>query len=86
MNNYHALELDSQGSKDPVLFLNSSVPAGELMDAASWRAGAVCELLEVLSVSRAEDGFPRDVAKVSRAVLLLLSDAESLYRAARSLV
>ncbi|MBA5956881.1 hypothetical protein GIB64_05530 [Pseudomonas lactis] len=86
MNNYQALEHGSQGSNNPVLFLNVSAPSSELMDAANWRLGAARDLLEVLTVSSADDGFPRDVAKVSRALLLLMDDAESLYQAARALV
>ena len=86
MNNYQALENGSQGSNNPVLFLNVAAPSSELMDAAHWRLSAARDLLEELTVSRADDGIPRYVAKVSRVLLLLIDDAESLYQAARTLV
>jgi hypothetical protein len=53
------------------------------MDAADWRLGAVKDLLSVLSVCNTDDSGARDIAKVSRALQLLVDDADSLYQAAR---
>lgn len=74
----------SQGALNPVMYLDSNSSRRDLMDAAEWRMGAVRDLLSVLSVCKTDDGGQGDIAKTSRALLLLVEDAESLYRAARS--
>ncbi|AYC32734.1 hypothetical protein D3880_10190 [Pseudomonas cavernae] len=83
MANFTPLESGSQGGTKPVLFIDGSAAQRELMDAAEWRLGAVQELLSVLSICSTEDGGRRDVAQVSRALLLLVDDAEALFSAAR---
>ena len=81
---FEPLDSGSQGALNPVMYLDSNAPQRDLMDAAEWRMGAVRDLLSVLSVCKTDDGGQGDVAKTSRALLLLVEDAESLYRAARS--
>jgi hypothetical protein len=83
MANFKPLESGSQGGLNPVLYVDNSAAQRELMDAAGWRLGAVQELLTVLSTCTTEDGGRRDVAQVSRALLLLVDDAEALFSAAR---
>ena len=83
MANFKPLEHGSQGGTKPVLFIDSNAAQHELMDAAEWRLGAVQDLLSVLSTCSTEDGGRRDVAQVSRALLLLVDDAEALFSAAR---
>lgn len=83
MANFKPLESGSQGGTKPVLYVDGSAPQRELMDAVEWRLGAVQELLTVLSTCTTEDGGRRDVAQVSRALLLLVDDAEALFQAAR---
>lgn len=83
MRNFKPLESGSQGLGNPVLFLDTSAPVEQLMDAAEWRIGAVQELLSFLSVCKADDGGQRDVANAARALLLLTNDAAALYDAAR---
>lgn len=83
MANFKPLASGSQGGTKPVLYVDGSAPQGQLMDAAEWRLGAVQELLSVLSTCSTEDGGRRDVAQVSRALLLLVDDAEALFQAAR---
>lgn len=83
MANFKALDSGSQGSNKPVLFVDNSAARCDLMDAAGWRLGAVRELLYVLSTCRSDDGGPRDLASASRALLLLVEDAEALFDAAR---
>lgn len=83
MANFKPLETGSQGSTKPVLYLDSGATQRDLMDAADWRLGAVRELLSTLSTCKADDSGPRDIANVSRALLLLVEDAEALYDAAR---
>ncbi|MBS7690128.1 hypothetical protein I0E98_05030 [Pseudomonas lalucatii] len=83
MANFKPLESGSQGGTKPVLYLDGSATQRDLMDAAEWRLGAVQELLTVLSTCSSEDGARRDVAHVSRALLLLVDDAEALFSAAR---
>ncbi|MCK3864863.1 hypothetical protein [Pseudomonas sp. B329] len=82
MANFKPLEFSSQGGTKPVLYVDSSAPQRELMDAAQWRLGAVKELLSVLICCSTEDGGRHDVAQVSRALLLLVDDAEALFQAA----
>ncbi len=82
MTNFKALDSGSQGCGQPVLFLNTSASSRDLMDAAEWRLGAVRELLFTLSTCQTDEGHPRDIANVSRALLLLVDDAEALYCAA----
>lgn len=82
MANFKPLDSGSQGSTKPVLYVDNSATRRDLMDAADWRLGAVRELLSVLSTCKADDGGPRDIANVSRALLLLVEDAEALYDAA----
>ncbi|VXC29957.1 conserved hypothetical protein [Pseudomonas sp. 8Z] len=86
MANFKPLESGSQGGTKPVLYVDGSAPQRELMDAAEWRLGAVQELLTVLSTCTTEDGGRRDVAQVSRALLLLVDDAEALFSTARQAV
>ncbi len=86
MANFKPLESGSQGGTKPVLYVDGNAPKRELMDAAEWRLGAVQELLTVLSTCTTEDGGRRDVAQVSRALLLLVDDAEALFSTARQAV
>lgn len=86
MANFKPLEAGSQGVGKPVLYVDGNAPQRELMDAAEWRLGAVQELLTVLSTCSAEVGDRRDVARVSRALLLLVDDAEALFSTARQAV
>lgn len=75
---------ESQGSiVDPVLFLNSSASAADLLDAAERRTGAVRELLDALSDCQLDEHQPDALSKVARVAALLLSDAEDLQGAAR---
>ena len=83
MANFKPLDSNSQGSSNPVLYLNDSATRRDLMDAADWRLGAVKDLLSVLSVCNADDTGARDIAQVSRALQLLVEDADCLYQAAR---
>lgn len=83
MANFIPLESGSQGGIKPVLYVNSSAARSDLMDAAEWRLGAVQELLSVLSTCTTDEVGRRDVAQVSRALLLLVDDAEALFSAAR---
>lgn len=84
MANFKPLETGSQGSAKPVLYVDSSATQRDLMDAADWRLGAVRGLLSVLSTCKADDSGPRDIADISRALLLLVEDAEALYEASRA--
>ncbi|HAQ87429.1 MAG TPA: hypothetical protein DCR78_13430 [Pseudomonas sp.] len=83
MANFIALESGSQGCGKPVLFLDRSASQASLFDAAEWRLGAVQDLLTALSTCVSDDAGTRDVANVSRALLLLVQDAEALLGAAR---
>ena len=83
MANFIALESGSQGCGKPVLFLDRSASQPSLFDAAEWRLGAVQDLLTALSTCVSDDAGTRDVANVSRALLLLVQDAEALLGAAR---
>ncbi|OBY90568.1 hypothetical protein A6723_019880 [Pseudomonas sp. AU11447] len=84
MANFKPLESGSQGcGRKAVLYVDRHAAQSDLMDAAEWRLGAVHELLTFLSTCIAEDGGRRDVAQVSRALLLLVDDAEALFQAAR---
>ncbi|MEO4013059.1 hypothetical protein [Pseudomonas rossensis] len=83
MDNFKPLDSNSQGASRPVLYLNTRATQRDLMDAADWRLGAVQDLLSVLSICKMEDSDPRDIAKVSRALQLLVDDAHSLYQAVR---
>jgi hypothetical protein len=67
--------------RDATLFLNTGAPAEALYDAAEDRLGAVLDLLAVLEMVD-QDNLPiRNVFQISRALLLLVSDAQSLYQA-----
>ena len=83
MANFIAPESGSQGCGKPVLFLDRSASQASLFDAAEWRLGAVQDLLTALSTCVSDDAGTRDVANVSRALLLLVQDAEALLGAAR---
>lgn len=84
MANFKPLESGSQGcGRKAVLYVDSHAAQSDLMDAAEWRLGAAQDLLTVLCTCQTEDGGRRDVAQVSRALLLLLDDAEALFHAAR---
>lgn len=83
MVNFKPLDSGSQGSTKPVLYVDNHATRSDLMDAADWRLGAVRELLSVLSTCKSDDSGPRDIAHASRALLLLVEDAEALYDAAR---
>ncbi len=74
----------SQGSRDPVLYFDSSASPCTLFDAAERRVDAVRDLLEALSDCRTQDHQPAALAQVARAAALLLSDAEDLQIAART--
>jgi hypothetical protein len=67
--------------RDATLFLNTDAPVEALYDAAEDRLSAVLDLLAVLEMID-EDNLPvRNVFQISRALLLLISDAQSLYQA-----
>lgn len=83
MANFKPLESGSQGGSKPVLYLDSNATRYDLLEAAEWRLGAVRDLLSTLTTCNTEDGGRRDVANVSRALLLLVEDAEALFDAAR---
>lgn len=66
---------------DATLYLRADAPADALFDAAEDRLGAVIDLLAVIEMVD-QDGTPvRNVFQISRALLLLISDAQSLYQA-----
>ncbi|MBD9577470.1 hypothetical protein IB260_19265 [Pseudomonas sp. PDM23] len=64
-----------------MLFLNTHAPAEALYDAAEDRLGAVIDLLAVLARVDQDNAPIRNVFQISRALLLLVSDAQSLYQA-----
>jgi len=75
------LETASQHSaypRDAALYLRTDAPADALYDAAEYRLKSVIELLSALHLSDAEE---HPFASVSRSLLLLASDAWSLYQA-----
>lgn len=61
------------------LYLRTDIPTDELFDAAEYRLGALIDLLAALQL-QAEDS---NLHQAARALLLLASDARSLYQAAR---
>ncbi|WP_152223096.1 hypothetical protein [Pseudomonas sp. SCB32] len=61
--------------RDATLFLKTDAPADALFDAAEDRLGAVIELLVVLERINQDDMPIRNVFQISRALLLLVSDA-----------
>lgn len=78
------LETTSQHSHFPreaTLYLNANAPADALYDAAEDRLSAVIELLAVLEAVDQDSAPVRNVFQISRALLLLASDAQSLYQA-----
>lgn len=78
------LETASQHShfpRDATLYLNTNAPADALYDAAEDRLSAVADLLAVLQMIDLDDLPVRNVFQISRALLLLISDAQSLYQA-----
>ncbi|WP_447754016.1 hypothetical protein [Pseudomonas nicosulfuronedens] len=58
-------------------------PADELYNAAEDRLSAVIDLLGILSLSTLDAQPLRNVLQLNRALLLLASDAHSLYQADR---
>ncbi|WP_152226743.1 hypothetical protein [Pseudomonas sp. SCB32] len=75
---------DSQANANPryaTLYLRTDAPCDELYNAAEDRLSAVIELLGTLTFVEL-DAYPaRNVLQISRSLLLLASDAHSLYRA-----
>ncbi|MCP8463123.1 hypothetical protein NK553_04095 [Pseudomonas sp. ZM23] len=63
---------------DATLYLNTNAPANALYDAAEYRLKSVIELLSALHLGESEH---QSLSGVSRALLLLVSDAQSLYQA-----
>ncbi|RUD93115.1 hypothetical protein IPC1228_31475 [Pseudomonas aeruginosa] len=75
------LETASQHSTHPrnaTLYLNVDAPAEALYDAAEYRLKSVIELLSTLRLGDMEEN---PFCQVSGALLLLASDAWSLYQA-----
>lgn len=78
------LETPSQHShfpRDATLYLNTNAPVDALYDAAEDRLKSVIDLLAVLDIINQDDMPIRNVFQISRALLLLVSDAQSLYQA-----
>jgi hypothetical protein len=67
--------------RDATLYLRADAPADTLHDAAEDRLSAVIDLLAVLEGVNQDDAPVRNVFQISRALLLLVSDAQSLYEA-----
>ncbi|WP_152225888.1 hypothetical protein [Pseudomonas sp. SCB32] len=67
--------------REAMLYLRADAPADALYDAADNRLGAVIDLLAVLEMINQDDMPIRNVFRISRALLLLVSDAQSLYQA-----
>lgn len=80
------LGTDSQHHAHPrnaTLYLRTDAPADELYNAAEDRLSAVIDLLGILSLSTLDAQPLRNVLQISRSLLLLASDAHSLYQADR---
>ncbi|WP_448683246.1 hypothetical protein [Pseudomonas nicosulfuronedens] len=78
------LGTDSQHHANPrnaTLYLRTDAPADELYNAAEDRLSAVIDLLGILSLSTLDAQPLRNVLQINRALLLLASDAHSLYQA-----
>lgn len=67
--------------RDATLYLRTDAPANELYNAAEDRLSAVFELLGTLSHVDLDVNPVRNVLQISRSLLLLASDAHSLYQA-----
>jgi len=63
------------------LYLRADAPADDLFDAAENRLGAVIDLLSLLQLAELNGEPYRNVLHISRSLLLLVSDAQSLYQA-----
>lgn len=63
------------------LYLRADAPADELYDAADNRLSAVIDLLSTLELAELNSSPFRNVLQISRSLLLLASDAQSLYQA-----
>ncbi|MFZ5959318.1 Bro-N domain-containing protein [Pseudomonas knackmussii] len=75
------LEITSQHSTRPheaTLYLHKSAAPDALYDAAEYRLKSVIEMLSALHVGDPEDN---PFCSISRSLLLLISDAQSLYQA-----
>ncbi|MDH1009000.1 hypothetical protein N5J43_03050 [Pseudomonas nicosulfuronedens] len=68
-------------SRDATLYLNTNAPTDALYEAAIDRLSAVIDLLSVLERIDQDDAPISNVFLISRALLLLASDAQSLYQA-----
>ncbi|QRY79968.1 hypothetical protein JVX91_02285 [Pseudomonas sp. PDNC002] len=83
------LGTDSQHHTHPrnaTLYLRADAPADELYNAAEDRLSAVIDLLGILSLSTLDAQPMRNVLQISRSLLLLASDARSLYQAGHELL
>lgn len=85
--NFTALGDDSQHSHTEdkaVLFIREDLPADVLFDAAERRQWAVRSMLKALTWNVMSDGVDGEhLTGLAQAAMLLVSDAESLYLAAR---
>ncbi len=83
----HRLGDDSQHSHTEdkaVLFIREDLPADVLFDAAERRQWAVRSMLKALAWNVMSDGVDGEhLTGLAQAAMLLVSDAESLYLAAR---
>lgn len=83
MTDFLPLGCGSQGSLEPVLYLNKNAGSAALLDAADRRTGAVRDLLEALRDCKLSEHQPDAMSQVVRTALLLLDDAADLQNAAR---
>lgn len=75
---------DSQHDTNPryaALYLRGDMPGEELYRAAENRLSAVIDLLATLELAELNVSPMRNVLQISRSLLLLASDAHSLYQA-----
>lgn len=74
----------SQHSKlprDATLYLNPNAPANALYDAAEYRLKSLIDLLTTLELAELTALPNHNLLQLSRSLLLLASDAQSLYQA-----
>ena len=78
------LGADSQTNANPryaTLYLRTDAPCDELYNAAEDRLSALIELLGTLALVDLNACPVRNILQISRSLLLLASDAHSLYQA-----
>ncbi|EOX9120379.1 TPA: hypothetical protein L5Y86_002911 [Pseudomonas aeruginosa] len=85
-SNFTALDVSSQHSSDEsrsALYVRDDLPCGDLFDAAERRQWAARSMLNALAWNEMSEVEGSHLVGIAQAAMLLVSDAESLYRAAR---